>query len=118
MRGRRARHAEQIRESARQETAKLERREALADETAAKARAAQAEAEVKAAEAVKLRERAATHQSEAATSREHLQEQWNRADSLDPKTPKQSRTTAETGDATDEPATDHDDAKHYRGAST
>ena len=48
---RRQRQAEQIREQARLESAKLERREALAQETAAKARAAQAEAEVKAAEA-------------------------------------------------------------------
>ena len=83
-RSRRQRQAEQIREQARLETAKLERREALAGETAAKARAAQAEAEVKAAEAARLQERAAKHQSETAASREQLDEQWNRADSIDP----------------------------------
>jgi len=136
MRQRRVRHAEQIREQARLETAKLERREALADETAAKARAAQAEAEVKAAEAARLQERAAKHQSEAATSREQLQEQWNRAESIDPETAKQTRKAGETGDVGEptpsptpsggqawgnesyEPAVSYGDAKHHRGAST
>jgi len=92
---RRQRQAEEIREQVRLEAAELEQRDALAGETAAKARAAQAEAEVKAAEAARLQERAAKHQNEAATSREQLQEQWNRAESLDPK----ARTgAAESGD--------------------
>jgi uncharacterized protein HemX len=83
-RRRRQRQAEQLREQTKLETAKLERREALAQETAAKARAAQAEAEVKAAEAARLQERAAAHQNDVATSREQLEEQRKRADSLDP----------------------------------
>jgi FtsZ-interacting cell division protein ZipA len=103
-RRRRQRQAEEIREQARFETAKLERREAFAQETAAKARAAQAEAEVKAAEAARLQERAAKHHSEAATSREQLQEQWNRADSIDP------RVKAETREASDRPAQGRDEA--------
>lgn len=82
---RRQRQAEEIREQAKLDTARVERREALAQETAAKARAAQAEAEAKAAEAARLQERAANHHSEVATARESLQEQWNRAESLDPK---------------------------------
>jgi uncharacterized protein HemX len=84
---RRQRHlkAEQIRQHARVETSKLERREALADETAAKARAAQAEADVKAAEAARLQQRAAAHQSEAATAREDLDGRWKHADDIDPK---------------------------------
>ncbi len=88
---RRHRQAEEIREQAKIETGRVERREALAQETAAKARAAQAEAEVKAAEAARLQEQAATHQSHAATSREQLREQWDRADGIDPKTAKQKR---------------------------
>lgn len=84
-RRRREREAEGIREQAKLETAKVERREALAAETAAKARAAQAEAEAKAAEAARLQDRASTHQTEAASSREQLDEQFKRADSLDPK---------------------------------
>jgi uncharacterized protein HemX len=83
-RRRRQRQAEQLREQTKLETAKLERREALAQETAAKARAAQAEAEVKAAEAARLQEQAAAHQNDLATSREQLEEQHKRADSLDP----------------------------------
>jgi FtsZ-interacting cell division protein ZipA len=84
---RRQRHlkAERIREQARLETSRVERREALADETAARARAAQAEAEAKAAEAARLQERAAAHQNEAATSREGLSERWKHADDIDPK---------------------------------
>jgi flagellar biosynthesis/type III secretory pathway M-ring protein FliF/YscJ len=103
-RRRRERHAEKIREQARLETTKVERREALAQETAAKARAAQAEAEVKAAEAARLQDRAAKHRSDAATSREQLQDQWDRADSLDPKARADAR---ETGDRT---ASDRDSA--------
>jgi hypothetical protein len=84
------------------ESAKLERREALAQETAAKARAAQAEAEVKAAEAARLQEHAAQHQSEAAASREQLQERWDHADRIDPKTGKK--------DEADDPASDRSEA--------
>ncbi|OBB95477.1 hypothetical protein [Mycobacterium sp. 852002-40037_SCH5390672] len=103
-RRRREREAEGIREQAKLETAKVERREALAAETAAKARAAQAEAEAKAAEAARLHDRASAHQTEAASSREQLGEQWKHADSLDP------RVKAETDSVTDKPATDRGDA--------
>lgn len=123
---RRQRRADEIREQARVATAKLERREALPQETAAKARAAQAEAEVKAAEAARLREQAAKHQSDAATSREQLQERWNRADSIDPKTGKQARETAgptsapgaARGEGSYEPTTDAGavEAGNYREA--
>lgn len=138
-RRRRQRQADEIREQAKVETAKVDRRQAFADETAAKARAAQAEAEAKAAEAARLQERAATHQTEAATSREQLQEQWKRADSIDPKVKTETRETAarhghdkawseESPEApTDaeavrqDPASGSDnyrDAANYRGASS
>ena len=48
--------AERIREDVTTHIAKVDKREALADETAAKARAAEAEAEAKAAEAARLKE--------------------------------------------------------------
>ncbi|MEE6136683.1 hypothetical protein SKC41_10090 [Mycobacterium sp. 050128] len=99
----RMRKAEAIREQARVESARVERREALAQETAAKARAAQAEAEVKAAEAARLQEHAAKHQRDAAASRDRLQEQFDRADSIDPKTGNKDREEAES-------ARDRDDA--------
>ena len=79
--------AENIRGEAAGETLRVKQREALADETAAKARAAQAEADVKAAQATGLQQQAAAHRSEAATSRDHLNEQWDRAEKLDPATP-------------------------------
>lgn len=93
--------AEKIREDARQETLLVKQQEALAEETAAKARAAQAEADVKAAQAAGLQQQAAVHRGEAVTSREHLNEQWDRADTLDP-----ASGTAETpasGDRTKTP---------------
>ena len=79
--------AENIRGEAAKETLRVRQREALADETAAKARAAQAEADVKAAQASGLQQQAATHRSAAATSRDHLNEQWDRAEKLDPAAP-------------------------------
>jgi FtsZ-interacting cell division protein ZipA len=103
-RRRHERQADEIREQAKVETARVDRRQALADETAAKARAAQAEAEAKAAEAARLQERAATHHSDAATSREQLQEQFKRADSIDPKVRTDARDTGTP------PAHDRDEA--------
>jgi nitrogen fixation-related uncharacterized protein len=82
---RRTAQADEIREEVRQEHVKVQRREALADETAAKARAAQAEAEAKAAEAGRLEENAAKHRDVATTRHEELDEKWSEADSLDPR---------------------------------
>jgi hypothetical protein len=92
--------ADKIRADATQETLRVKQHEALADETAAKARAAQAEADVKAAQAAGLQQQAAVHRGEAVTSRDHLNEQWDRADTLDPA----SRAASDTGSAAhDEP---------------
>jgi FtsZ-interacting cell division protein ZipA len=79
--------ADNIRDDARHETLLVNQQEALADETAAKARAAQAEADVNAAQASGLQQQAAVHRQEAVTSRDHLNEQWDRADTLDPASP-------------------------------
>ncbi len=98
------RHAEadKIREGAKEETLHVKQQEALADETAAKARAAQAEADVKAAQASGLQQQAAAHRSEAATSRDQLNEQWDRANKLDP--------AAQTPDTPE--STDHREPQH------
>jgi FtsZ-interacting cell division protein ZipA len=77
--------AERIREEVEQDSAKVARREALAEETAAKARAAQAEAEAKAAEAARLSQRAEVHRDAVATHREDLEERRSHADSIDPR---------------------------------
>ena len=65
---------------------KVDKRQALADETAAKARAAEAEAEAKAAEAARLKEQAAGRHDAVAASREDIEERRRHADRLDPKT--------------------------------
>ncbi|BBY41084.1 hypothetical protein MMAN_52180 [Mycobacterium mantenii] len=80
------RHIEagKIRDQAREESLHVRQREALADETAARARAAQAEADVKSAQASGLQQQAAAHRGEAATSRDELNQQFARADKMDP----------------------------------
>jgi hypothetical protein len=77
--------AQSIREQVKEESVQVNRREALADETAAKARAAKAEAEVKAAEAARLEQRAGSHRSAVETSRSELDSRREHADTIDPK---------------------------------
>jgi hypothetical protein len=78
--------AEQMREELNTHVQKVDKRQALADETAAKARAAEAEAEAKAAEAARLKEQAASRHDAVAASREDIEERRRHADRLDPKT--------------------------------
>lgn len=78
--------AEQMREELTTHVQKVDKRQALADETAAKARAAEAEAEAKAAEAARLKGQAASHHDAVAASREDIEERRRHADELDPKT--------------------------------
>jgi|GEM_PF-1544433 len=56
------------------------------EDAAAKARAAQAEADIKTAQAKGLAQQAAGHRTEAVTSRDDLNERFDRADALDPTT--------------------------------
>ncbi len=77
--------AERIREDVTTHVAKVDKREALADETAAKARAAEAEAEAKAAEAARLKGQAESHREAVTASREDIEERRRHADELDPK---------------------------------
>ena len=94
--------AEQIREQAKDEALQVDRRETLAAEAAAKARAARADADVKAAQASGLEQRAAAHRREAKTSRDRLDEQWDRADALDPalETPEKASLTPQEAQST------------------
>jgi hypothetical protein len=78
--------AERIREEVTEHTAKVDKRAALADETAAKGRAAEADAQAKAAEAARLKAQASSHHDAVAESRAELEERRRRADHLDPKT--------------------------------
>lgn len=97
---RRHAQAERIREEVGQESQRVEKREAFADETQAKARAAKAEAEVKAAEAARLEEAAASRREAATTSREELDARREHADAIDPKRRDDDGPKGDVGDAT------------------
>ncbi len=73
-----------IRDKAADESHKVGQREALADETAAKARVAQAEADAKTAHATGLQHQAQVHRSDAATARDEVNQEFKRADKIDP----------------------------------
>src|ERR1700677_132400 len=82
--------ADKIREAAKEETLQEKQREA----------------DVKAAQASGLQQQAAAHRSGAATSRDQLNEQWDRADKMDPasqtsetpRTPDRKEQTPRTAD--------------------
>ena len=93
--------ADRIREEVREESSRVDKREAIAAETEAKARAAAAEAEAKAAEAARLADRANTHRGEAASSRERLDAELERADGMDPRLKADGRLDEEGTDGTD-----------------
>jgi biopolymer transport protein ExbB/TolQ len=71
--------AERIREEVNDQAAKVDKRAALAEETAAKARAAEAAAQAKAAEAARLKEHASSHHEAVASSREDIEEKRRQA---------------------------------------
>ena len=78
--------AGEIRDKAAEQSHKVGQREALAEETAAKARAAQAEADAKAAHATGLQHQAQMRRSDAATARDEVNQEFDRADKIDPDT--------------------------------
>ena len=94
--------AENIRDKAAEQSHKVGQREALADETAAKGRAAQAEADAKAAHATGLQHQAEMRRNDAATARDEVNQEFERADKIDPDmhtngdTPRQDSKTRET----------------------
>jgi hypothetical protein len=81
-----------IRDKAADQSHKVGQREAFADETAAKARAAQAEADAKTAHATGLQHEAQVRRSDAATARAEVNQEFERADKIDP----DSRTPDDT----------------------
>jgi FtsZ-interacting cell division protein ZipA len=98
------RHVEaaDIRDKAVDQSHKVGQREALADETAAKARVAQAEADAKAAHAAGLQHQAQVRRTDAATGRDEVNQEFERADKIDPDsqtpdgTPRQDSETRAT----------------------
>ena len=91
-----------IRDKAAEQSHKVGQREALADETAAKGRAAQAEADAKAAHATGLQHQAEMRRNDAATARDEVNQEFERADTIDPDThtngdtPREASETRET----------------------
>ena len=91
-----------IRDKAVEQSHKVGQREALADETAAKGRAAQAEADAKAAHATGLQHQAEVRRTDAATARDEVDQEFERADTMDPDThtngdtPREDSETRET----------------------
>ena len=75
-----------IRDKAAEQSHEVGQREALADETAAKGRAAQAEADAKAAHATGLQHQAEVRRTDAATARDEVNQEFERADTMDPDT--------------------------------
>jgi FtsZ-interacting cell division protein ZipA len=75
-----------IRDKAAEQSHKVGQREALAEETAAKARAAQAEADASAAHATGLQHQAQIGRSDAASARDEVNQEFDRADKIDPDT--------------------------------
>jgi FtsZ-interacting cell division protein ZipA len=76
-----------IRDKATDESHKVGQREALAEETAAKARVAQAEADAKAAHAKGLQQQAQARRTDAASARDEVNQEFERADKIDPGSP-------------------------------
>jgi FtsZ-interacting cell division protein ZipA len=91
-----------IRDKAADESHKVGQREALADETAAKARVAEAEADAKTAHAKGLQHQAQVRRTDAATARDDVNQEFERADKMDP-----DSQTPETGTADRKEHQDH-----------
>lgn len=91
-----------IRDEAVEQSHKVGQREALADETAAKARAAQAEADAKAAHATGLQHQAEVRRNDAATARDEVNQEFERADAMDPDS-QTSDTAQEASETRDRP---------------
>ena len=92
-----------IRDKAVEESHKVGQREALADETAAKARAAQAEADAKAAHATGLQHQAEIRRTDAATARDEVNQEFERADTIDPDTPTNGDTPRQDSETRETP---------------
>jgi hypothetical protein len=91
-----------IRDKATDESHKVGQSEAFADETDAKARVAEAEADAKTAHAKGLQHQAQVRRSDAATARDDVNQEFERADKMDP-----DSQTPETGTADRKEHQDH-----------
>jgi hypothetical protein len=84
------------------------RHEALADETAAQARVAQAEGDAKTAHAAGLKHQAQALRSNAATARDDVRKEFERADTIDPDSQTQNAPGQDTATRETPPGTPGD----------
>ena len=92
-----------IRDKATDESHKVGQREAFADETAAKPRVAQAEADAKAAHAAGLQHQAHIRRSNATAARDEVNQEFARADKIDPDTQTRDDTPREDPETRETP---------------
>lgn len=102
-----------IRDRAAEQSHEVGQREALAEETAAKARVAQAEADAKTAHASGLQHQAEARRSDATTARDDLNQEYRRADTIDPDSQNGSTSGEDTPARDIRPGT-HADAQSPR----
>jgi hypothetical protein len=86
-----------IRERAAEQSHTVGQREALAEETAARARVAQAEGDAKTAHAAGLTHQAQALRSGAATARDDVKKDFERADTIDPDSQTHNTPGEDTG---------------------
>jgi hypothetical protein len=111
--------AADVRDRAAEQSHEVGQREALADETAARARVARAEGDAKTAHAAGLKHQAQALRNDAATARDDVTKEFERADTIDPDSqthdaPRRDTTTRETPPGT--PGDTHDPRPMRRAA--
>ncbi|KDE98331.1 hypothetical protein Y900_005090 [Mycolicibacterium aromaticivorans JS19b1 = JCM 16368] len=93
--------AANIRDKATEESHMVRQREALADEIAARGRVAHAEADAKAAHAAGLEHQAHIRRNDASTARDKVNEEFKRADKIDPDTHARDDTPRDDAESQD-----------------
>jgi hypothetical protein len=97
-----------IRDRAAEQSHTVGQREALAEETAAQARVAQAEGDAKTAHAAGLKHQAQALRSDAATARDDVKKDFERADTIDPDSQTHDTPGQDTGTRETQPRTPGD----------
>lgn len=97
---RRAEEADRIRQEVAEDSRRVDRQTALAQEAEARARAAQAEADAKAAEAARLADTAASRRQTLDSAKEHINSRLSEADELDPRVGRDKNDPNDTHGAT------------------
>ncbi|MGE2835988.1 hypothetical protein [Mycobacterium sp. SMC-4] len=113
---RRAEEADRIRHEVAEDSRRVDRQAALAQEAEARARAAQAEADAKAAEAARLADTAASRRETADSAREHVNSRLTEADKLDPRVGNNKTDDAVPADHKHVGPAEQNTGRHAQGA--